>query len=65
MKNNEISDLIKKSNMTKTEFANFLNIPIRTIDNWTTSSKNKRTCAPYIIELIEYKLKKEGKIKED
>lgn len=43
--------------MTQLEFANYFNIPKRTIENWESE---KRTPPIYIIELIAYKIKMEG-----
>ena len=51
-----IKELREYSEMTQKEFSKYLNIPYRSIQNWEES---KRKCPEYIIELIEYKLKKE------
>ena len=42
--------------MTQREFAEYFNIPKRTIENW---EGEKRTPPPYVVELIEYKIRKE------
>lgn len=55
-----IKELRLMSKMTQKEFANFLNLPLRTIENWETEIRNPKS---YIIELIEYKLKNEKIIK--
>lgn len=55
-----IQQLIEQSKMTKSEFAKYLGIPFRTIQNWTTDSKNKRGCPDYVISLIEAKLDADG-----
>lgn len=55
-----IKELRLMSKMTQKEFANFLNLPLRTVENWETGIRNPKT---YIIELIEYKLKNEKIIK--
>lgn len=52
-----IKDLRIASRMTQHEFADFLGIPFRTIQNW---EGGQRTPADYIIRLIKYKLEKEG-----
>ena len=50
-------ELRERSGMNKTEFSKFFNIPYRTIQGW---EYGQRECPEYVIELIEYKLKKEG-----
>ncbi len=59
---NTIKDIRKKIGMTQEEFSNYFDIPIRTIQNWETNSDSRREPPSYLIELIVYKLKKEGKI---
>ena len=54
-----IKELRTKSGMTQKQFSEYLNIPKRTIEEW----EGQRRIPPiYVIELIEYKLKKEGKV---
>lgn len=55
-----IRDLITASGMTQRSFAEYFRIPLRTVENWSTGS---RSCPPYLIDLIEYKLRSEGIIK--
>ena len=50
-------ELRKASFMTQREFADYFNIPLRTIENWEADSKK---CKPYLLDLMHYKLKKEG-----
>lgn len=50
-------ELRKASGMTQREFAKYFNIPRRTIENWEADPKK---CKPYLLELMHYKLKKEG-----
>lgn len=45
-----------KSNMTQREFAEYFNIPVRTLQNWETRHRNP---PDYVVELIKYKMKKE------
>lgn len=45
------------SGMTQQEFANYFEIPKRTIENW---EGGQRKCPEYLEKLIEYKLIKEG-----
>lgn len=52
-----IQELLNKSGMTKSEFAAYFNIPLRTLDNWITDSCNHRDCSPYLLNLIKYKLR--------
>lgn len=54
----EIIYLRIESKMSRTEFANYFNIPYRTVENW---EKNKSECSSYLYDLMEYKLEKEGK----
>lgn len=54
-------ELRKASGMTQKDFSEYFGIPKRTIENWETE---ERKCNDYIIELMEYKLKKENIIKE-
>ena len=51
-----IKELREQSRMSQSQFSNFLNIPIRTIQDW---EQERRTPPPYVVELIEYKIKKE------
>ena len=55
-----IKELRALSGMTQKEFCEYLNIPKRTLEDWEADA---RKCKPYILELIEYKLRKEKKIK--
>ena len=47
----------ERSKMNATAFAKYFNIPYRTIMHWEAET---RTCPPYLLELMEYKLIKEG-----
>lgn len=51
-----IRDIRLKANMTQKEFAEYFNIPQRTIENWEGV---KRTPPEYVVELIKYKIEKE------
>lgn len=55
----EIRQLI---DMTQKEFGEYLNIPIRTLEDWERGVRNPPI---YVIELINYKIKKEIKIMEN
>lgn len=52
-----MKELREMTKMTQKEFGDYLNIPLRTIQNWETGH---RTPPEYVVELIEYKLKKEN-----
>lgn len=52
--------LRRASGMTQKEFAIYFGIPKRTIEDWETE---KRICSSYLLNLMEYKLNKEGMIK--
>ena len=54
-----IKELRTASSMTQQAFADYFNIPKRSIENW---EYGKTEPPAYLIELIEYKLKHEGLI---
>ena len=45
------------SGMSQRKFASYFGIPRRTIENWDSGD---RACAPYLINLMQYKLEQEG-----
>ena len=51
-----IKQLRQAAGMTQAEFAAFIGCPKRSLENW---EEGKRQAPEYIIELIEYKLRKE------
>lgn len=51
-----IKELRSQMGITQTEFGNYFNIPMRTIQNWELG---KRKCPEYLLELMIYKLKNE------
>jgi transcriptional regulator with XRE-family HTH domain len=53
-------ELRQQSGMTQKGFAEYFNIPKRTIEDWDSE---KRPCPQYLLELMEYKLKHEGIIR--
>ena len=55
----EFKELRQQSGMTQKEFAEYFEIPKRTIENW---DEGVRQCPEYLLKLMEYKLIKEGKI---
>lgn len=54
-----IKELRKASGMTQKAFSEYFGIPKRTIENWE-GDINK--CPEYLSDLIEFKLKTDGKI---
>ena len=57
----KIKELRKKAGMTQKAFAEYFKIPHRTIQNW---EGGQNQCPEYLLDLIEYKLKKENKLPE-
>ena len=51
------NDLKQRAKMNSPQMADYFNIPYRTVANWANGT---RSCPPYLLELMEYKLKKEG-----
>lgn len=51
-----IKELRLSTGMTQQEFADYFNIPKRTIENWESDKRNPPV---YVVELIEYKIEKE------
>lgn len=54
-----IKELRSLAGMSQVKFAEYLNIPKRTLEDWEAE---RRTPPVYVVELIEYKLRKEEKI---
>ena len=52
----DIKKLRIRTRMTQKEFAKYFNIPQRTIENW---EGRQRKPPPYVVELIEYKIRVE------
>ena len=50
-------ELRELSGMNMKQFANYFNIPYRTVQDW---EYGKRQCNDYIIELMKYKLENEN-----
>lgn len=55
-----IRELRISTGMTQQQFSDYLHIPKRNIENW---EGNQRKCPEYLVELIAYKLDKEGLLK--
>lgn len=58
---NTIKELRKAAGMTQKEFAEYFGMSKRNVENWEGGLSN---CPPYLLALIEYKLRKEGMLKE-
>lgn len=56
-----IKELIQAAGMTQKGFGDYLGIPLRTVQNWCGG---QRQCPDYVLALIEYKLRNEGKIQD-
>ena len=48
-----------ETGMSQSQFAEFFNISVRTIQGWDAE---RRQCPPYLIDLMLYKLNNEGKL---
>ena len=53
----DIKDLRAQTGMSQKVFAEYFNIPVRTIQDWEAG---RRTPPVYVVELIEYKIEKEN-----
>ncbi len=53
-------EIREASGMARKAFAEYFGIPYRTIQNWELG---ERDCPAYLLDLMEYKLKKEEFIK--
>lgn len=56
-----IKELIEASGMSRPAFAEYFGIPYRTIQDWLLGN---RECKEYILDLMKYKLEKEGLLKK-
>lgn len=68
LKENELTirEMRQMVKMTQHEFADYFEIPFRTLQNWESEKDktNNRCCPGYLLKLIEYKLKKENMMGE-
>ena len=55
-----VKELRKAAGMTQKEFGDYFGIPVRNIEDW---ERDIAKCKPYLIDLMLYKLKKEGIIR--
>lgn len=56
----QFKELRQQSGMTQKAYADYFDIPQRTIENW---EGGQRLCPEYVLQLMQYKLKNEGIIK--
>ena len=52
-------ELRERSGMSRGQFAEYFDIPYRTVQNWELGL---RECPEYLLKLMQYKLVNEGKI---
>lgn len=52
-----IKEIRLTTGMNRKQFAEYFGIPYRTVEDWESG---KAKCSEYLMELIVYKLKKEG-----
>ena len=55
-----VRKLRKNTGMNIKQFCEYFKIPYRTVQNWELG---KRQCPEYLLELMRYKLEKEGMMK--
>lgn len=55
-------ELREASGMSRKQFTEYFGIPYRTIQDWELEN---RKCPGYVLDLIEYKLRREGIIRAD
>jgi DNA-binding transcriptional regulator YiaG len=58
----DFKELRKASGMSQRKFAEYFGIPRRTLEDWERGIAN---CAPYLLDLMKYKLEKENKLTEE
>lgn len=51
-----VKELRTKAKMTQAQFADYFNVSIDNVQNW---EQGRSKCPTHLLELIEYKLKKE------
>lgn len=57
----DCKDIRKLGKLTQKELSQKLGIPLQTIKNWESAnnSKSHRECPEYVLQLMEYRIKKE------
>ena len=60
-----IKQLRQLAGFSQQKFADYFDIPRRTIQNWEADTgANARTCPPYLVKLIRFKLQADGIIND-
>ena len=54
---NDLRELRARAGLSRKAFAEYFDIPYRTVQNWELGL---RECPAYLLDLMEYKLKNEG-----
>ena len=57
----KINELRAQTGMSQSQFADYFNIPLSSLKKW---EQGQRQCPIYLVELIEYKLRKEKLIQD-
>ena len=57
-----IKEMRTASGMTQKAFSGYFGFSKRAVEDW---EGGKRVCPPYLLDLIRYKLEREGLIRED
>lgn len=52
----QFKELRERSGLSRKQFAEYFNIPYRTVQNWELGL---RVCPEYLLSLMQYKLEKE------
>ncbi len=60
LESTDIKALKSASGMTNSQMSEFSGIPVRTLENWMSG---KRTPPSYVINLLHYKMVREGIVK--
>lgn len=53
----EFKELLERSGMNMKQFSDYFEIPYRTVQDWKSGA---RKCPDYLLNLMEYKIEKEG-----
>lgn len=55
----DLKSIMSKYGITKTELHKRFNIPLRTLDSWTTEGANARNCPDYVAQMLEEIIRQE------
>ena len=62
VENDRIIRMRKETGMKQVEFAEYFDIPVRTLQEW---EHDRRTPPEYLVRLLEYRLRVEGLLGKD